>query len=656
MKKLLGLFFLLATCVSSLAGAIDYRALLTNDFTTNIPGPFYVGLNTNRGATMSNYFYQSITGPVSSNYIYSVLTNNAANTNGGTVSSVGLTMDGQVFSNTVPGSPVISSGTLVPGLLTHPANEAFIGPISGADTTPTFRSLAAQDLPIVAGTNVIIWTNANVLNIASSGGGSVNVITNFATTNSNVGLTNAIASIITNEVTTAGFTNEILSISSNSAANVFSNTVPNFIHGTTNYIAKFTPNTNEVGNSIVFEANTNQWEWRSRPTGTAWTNSVTNRIFGQYTSEANYAALDIISSYGTTTPPASSSEFNLIQGKQGASSTSLTFPLRLMNAWQINSAVNTPGGFTAGYLTPLVDNTYNIGSTSSQVHDIDLGGQILWNSAPTSPALAKIGGFGVDLTTTGVDIWEVSFGVFASFDNLAQGGRSLDLGQNVLSFSGVNPKTASTPRGYLTFGNADQVVQIGTNCAVASATAVTLQSSRGTGTDSGSANLQITPGSPTGSGSAGHLIVLSPTNSPTSGTAATGKQTREFISSHAVDVTSGVATKLFTVALISTNHVGMLLEVTTECEDAAGEVQCVQDTVAIAIVNKAGTVSTSVSASVPTATVVTTGTLTTAITAVNSSGNCDVKMTATTSLTPTVLRSRWKLSQSGNGNMTISPN
>lgn len=654
MKKLLGLFFLLAMCVSSLAGAIDYRALLTNDFTTNVPGPFYVGLNTNRGATMSNYFYQSITGPVSSNYIYSVLTNNAANTNGGTVSSVGLTMDGQVFSNTVPGSPVISSGTLVPGLLTHPANEAFIGPISGADATPTFRSLAAQDLPIVAGTNVIIWTNANVLNIASSGGGSVNVITNFATTNSNTGLTNAIASIITNEVTTAGFTNEVLSISSNSAANVFSNQVPNFIHGTTNYIAKITPNTNEVGDSHVVEEATNQWAFRSRPAGTAYTNSFTNRIFGEYTSEANNVALEIVSSAASSSPPGGSSEFFQIRGTQKGAGNRI-YPLQLMDAWQFNSATATPGGITAGALLPMGNNTQNIGSSGQQVHDFNLGGQILFNTQPTAPAIGKISGFGIDPNTTGLDIWETAFGIYASFCNLNQGGRQLDMGQNMISFSAANPKTASTARGYITFGNADQAIQIGTNCAVASATPVLLKSSRGTGTDSASADFQIAPGSPTGTGTAGHLILLSPTNSPTSSATASGKQTREFISSHAVDVTSGVATKLFTVALISTNHVGMLLEVTTECEDAAGEVQCVQDTVAIAIVNKGGTASTSVSASVPTATVVTTGTLTTAITAVNSSGNCDVKMTATTSLTPTVLRSRWKLSQSGNGNMTITP-
>lgn len=197
--------------------------------------------------------------------------------------------------------------------------------------------------------------------------------------------------------------------------------------------------------------------------------------------------------------------------------------------------------------------------------------------------------------------------------------------------------------------------QIGTNLTSATLTTNKIHGPKGVGSNIPGGELRVGGGAATGSGVSGAFIIETATNGAAISTQA-GYQTRNYVSAKDVDVTSGVATKLFTVALVSTNHVGMLLEVTTECEDAAGEVQCVQDTVAIAIVNKGGTASTSVSASVPTATVVTTGTLTTAITAVNSSGNCDVKMTATTSLTPTIFRSRWKLSQSGNGNMTISPN
>lgn len=63
----------------------------------------------------------------------------------GTVTSVGLSAPGSIFS--VTGSPVTSSGTLALGLATQTANSVFAGPMSGGAATPGFRALVAADIP-----------------------------------------------------------------------------------------------------------------------------------------------------------------------------------------------------------------------------------------------------------------------------------------------------------------------------------------------------------------------------------------------------------------------------------------------------------------------------------------------------------------------------
>ena len=66
---------------------------------------------------------------------------------GGTVTSVGLALP-SIFS--VSGSPVTASGTLTGTLTTQSANLVFAGPSTGAATAPTFRSLVAADIPALS--------------------------------------------------------------------------------------------------------------------------------------------------------------------------------------------------------------------------------------------------------------------------------------------------------------------------------------------------------------------------------------------------------------------------------------------------------------------------------------------------------------------------
>ena len=71
----------------------------------------------------------------------------------GSVTSVGMAGDGIIFSPTVSGSPITSSGTLTPQLLPQTANKVLAGPGTGPAATPTFRGLMAADLPATMSSN-----------------------------------------------------------------------------------------------------------------------------------------------------------------------------------------------------------------------------------------------------------------------------------------------------------------------------------------------------------------------------------------------------------------------------------------------------------------------------------------------------------------------
>lgn len=64
---------------------------------------------------------------------------------GGTVSSVGFSLPTSVFICT--GSPVTSSGTITCAFGNQVANSVFAGPVSGGPGVPSFRALAADDIP-----------------------------------------------------------------------------------------------------------------------------------------------------------------------------------------------------------------------------------------------------------------------------------------------------------------------------------------------------------------------------------------------------------------------------------------------------------------------------------------------------------------------------
>lgn len=67
----------------------------------------------------------------------------------GTVTSVSFTGDGVLLTASA-GTPVTSSGTLTPTLISQTANRVLSGPTTGTAAAPTFRALVAADLPLIS--------------------------------------------------------------------------------------------------------------------------------------------------------------------------------------------------------------------------------------------------------------------------------------------------------------------------------------------------------------------------------------------------------------------------------------------------------------------------------------------------------------------------
>ena len=89
----------------------------------------------------------------------------------GTVTSVGLAMPSQFA---VSGSPVTTSGTLTAAWNTQTANQVLAGPSSGAAAVPTFRAIAAGDVPAV---NLAAGGNGGVTGTLSVGSGGTGATT-----------------------------------------------------------------------------------------------------------------------------------------------------------------------------------------------------------------------------------------------------------------------------------------------------------------------------------------------------------------------------------------------------------------------------------------------------------------------------------------------
>lgn len=420
---------------------------------------------------------------------------------------------------------------------------------------------------------------------------------------------------------TAG-TNEILSL--------ITNQVPNFIHGTSNYIAMFRPNTNEVSDSIVTQPDTRTWEWRGQYTGTPWTNSITNRIYGKVNSPTVWTALQIES-------PQSANDYAHLHTTHGSGETQGNDLLKVQDAWIIGSAVPHLGQQT-GDITPVLDNVYVIGTSSSRVNQVTAGtgGYVLSDNGSITATT-----FQQTFTSSSVS-WYLRSGPNLLFTIQSNGNPTgltptgVTVGSNCYGAS-----SGQAPQVDTTFwrGVSPNSWQMGTNNAgSAGAAATTLHGMKGSGTDHPGGNATFAGGPGTGTGRGGDVTFSTARPASGSSSAQNSFTTNFFIAANPVALTESSATLVFNIALAASKVLGMTVTATVEANDGT-DFQAVTETFAIAAVAKSTTVTTSLSSpSTPIATLTSSGTLSTTWTAVANSNSVDVKCNAVSSLTQTTLR------------------
>jgi len=182
----------------------------------------------------------------------------------------------------------------------------------------------------------------------------------------------------------------------------------------------------------------------------------------------------------------------------------------------------------------------------------------------------------------------------------------------------------------------------------------TVKGYNGSGTDGAGTKLTIEGGNSTGTGRGGDVVVRTAESDTASGSSANTLVTRHYASAKWVNLTESTATTIANVAIPQGDVISIMLHATTSAGDAT-ERQVVGDNVMISAVNKAGTITATVSAASPTATAASSGTLTTTWTAVASGDSIDIKCNAVSSLTQTFLRCRWQANINSSDVATVTP-
>lgn len=180
------------------------------------------------------------------------------------------------------------------------------------------------------------------------------------------------------------------------------------------------------------------------------------------------------------------------------------------------------------------------------------------------------------------------------------------------------------------------------------------ESSRG-GTDSNvaGANGVWQPGLGTGTAKSGDAIVKTG-NSTTTGTTAHAYSNRQYVAAKYVDLTESTATTFANVALAASKYMGGQIVCTVTSDDAT-DFQALTSTLQFQAVNKAGTVTATIS-QVDSTTAASAGTLTATYTSVVNGNGVDFKVSAVSSLTQTTLRVKWGITMlNTNDSGTVTP-
>jgi hypothetical protein len=202
-------------------------------------------------------------------------------------------------------------------------------------------------------------------------------------------------------------------------------------------------------------------------------------------------------------------------------------------------------------------------------------------------------------------------------------------------------------------------IQINTNNAgAATGPNSGIVGSTGTGSNHGGGSVVTKGGYGTGTARNGDVMLATAPSTASSGTTANNSYiTNFYISSQPVTLTESSATLVVNITVPSGKVIGATLDVTTEANDAT-DFESQHDVLAIAAVNKAGTVTASISASTPSANAISSvSTLATTWTAVANGNSVDIKCNAVSGLSQTTLRilGGYILHLQGSGQSVITP-
>jgi len=173
------------------SGAVTTAGTITLSYQNQAAGTLLIAPSGSTGSpTFRRILGQDL--PISAGNNVSIVTNatgglvissTASSGGAGSVTSVGLALPSDTF--TITNSPVTGAGTLTGTYANQIANTFLAGASSGASTTPSWRILTRNDLPITPGSNISFTLNSSggiAINASVSGGGGGTVTSVDSTT------------------------------------------------------------------------------------------------------------------------------------------------------------------------------------------------------------------------------------------------------------------------------------------------------------------------------------------------------------------------------------------------------------------------------------------------------------------------------------------
>lgn len=333
----------------------------------------------------------------------------------------------------------------------------------------------------------------------------------------------------------------------------------------------------------------------------------------------------------------------LIQSLNGAASTP---PLAMTGTWFTGGSATTtkpqlliePTGTTStGWSTSGTG--IGVNAPSGFVGDV-MALQV--NAVPVARAVMASGAgklqVAVNSNSGGIEVYHTTYTGNRAVSIVSHYGAPLVALASTGSFTWSSGADAGTGGNTSLYQDAAATIQMGADAAAAIHQG--FKSHDGSGTDKAGANLSLGGGQSTGTGRGGDVIIKT-AHTSTTGNTANSHTTRQYHAAKWVDLTETTATTFANIAVASGKYSGAVLVCTVNASDGTDH-QCLTSTVNLNAINKAGTVTATIT-QVDGTTAASAGTLTVTFTAVTSGNTVDIKADATSSLTQTQLRIKWAI-------------